>query len=128
MEECKHLLHPLQLKLQKNALRVEISTPASRCELIPKKDQFGREYNVARYVFSGGDPIDCAGMCVGKMSHRCPLPKKVKMLKTLDPICVPNGTIGELIDARGKGLSMAKFGEYVVFVYPDEIEQVPVGF
>lgn len=72
---CPHKMRPEDLGYHPGgtAYRVETFSPAPRCELLPKKDQFGREYNVIRYVFSGGSPIDAAEECVGRNSPRCPL-------------------------------------------------------
>lgn len=53
-------------------LRGEAMTPMDRCALKPKKDNFGRVYNVTRYVLSGGDPIGCAHPCSGN----CPLKRE----------------------------------------------------
>jgi hypothetical protein len=72
MGSCVHALKPHDLPLQRNALRVEIMTPELRCEILPKTDQYGREYDVGRWVLSGGDPTTAAHSCVGGNSLRCP--------------------------------------------------------
>lgn len=70
---CPHMMRPGDLPIQRNALRIEIMLPQPRCALRPKKDQFGRRYNVVRYVLSGGDAIDAACRCVGQGAPGCPL-------------------------------------------------------
>ena len=52
---------------------------------------------------------------------------KLKMTKTLDPELIPNGSIGELVKNQNwdlPGLKMVYFGEFVTFVYKDEVEAV----
>lgn len=72
VNNCCELLRPNSLPLQKNALRIEAITAEPRCALRPKKDQFGRKYNVARFVVSGGCASQAAKPCVGPDSPRCP--------------------------------------------------------
>ncbi len=53
---------------------------------------------------------------------------KVKLLKTLAPDDIPNGSIGEVVDGSNPhdpGLHMVVFGEWVAYVYPDEVEEGP---
>ena len=50
---------------------------------------------------------------------------KVRMVKTLSPEEVPNGSIGELLDdIKGPGLLRVVFGGYLTFVFAEEIEAV----
>jgi len=72
MAVCVHQIKPYDLPLQPNALRVEIITPCPVCILRPKVDQFGRRYEVFRWVGSGGDPTSAAMPCVGRNSRLCP--------------------------------------------------------
>jgi len=51
------------------ALRGEAMTPSDRCQLKPKKDNFGRRHDVLRWIYSGGDAITVAHPCSGN----CPL-------------------------------------------------------
>lgn len=72
MGNCAHAMKPHDLPLQKNALRIEIMPPELRCAMLPKTDQYGREYDVGRWVLSGGDPVTAAHPCVGGSSLGCP--------------------------------------------------------
>ncbi len=58
---------------QSNQPRVEIMTAGPRCRERPNTDQFGREYNVTKYILSGGNAINCCKLCVGRLSDKCPL-------------------------------------------------------
>ena len=51
------------------AFRVETFTPGDRCQLKPKKDNFGRRHDILRWICSGGDAITVAHWCDGN----CPL-------------------------------------------------------
>jgi len=73
MKACAHQIKPHDLPLQRNALRVEAITPGPVCVLRPKVDQFGRRYEVVRWVGSGGDPASAAMPCVGPEGCACPL-------------------------------------------------------
>lgn len=66
---CNYQLKPKSLNLQRNALRTEIIPPAPRCQLKPLTDKFGRQYDVLRWIGSGGDPLTVAAPCSGN----CPL-------------------------------------------------------
>lgn len=72
MNSCPHKIKPHDLPLQRNALRVEAITPGPVCVLRPKVDQFGRCYEVLRWIGSGGDPASVAKPCVGWNSRLCP--------------------------------------------------------
>jgi len=53
--------------------------------------------------------------------------QKVRMLKTLYPEGIPNGTIGKSLDSddiKGPGLHRAIFNGFSVLVYPHEVELV----
>lgn len=43
-----------------------------RCAQKPKSDDFGRTYEVLRWIGSGGSPITCAWPCSGN----CPLDRE----------------------------------------------------
>jgi hypothetical protein len=58
---------------QSNQLRVEIMPVAPRCRARPHTDQWGREYNVTRYILSGGNAINCCKLCASRLSDKCPL-------------------------------------------------------
>ena len=48
----------------------------------------------------------------------------IKMIKSRSPE-IPNGSLGySFRDVTEPGLSMAFFGEYLIFVYPDEIKLI----
>ena len=52
--------------------------------------------------------------------------QKIRMIKTLDPENIPNGTIGETLDPdiKSPGLHKVIFNEWVLFVTPYEVELV----
>ena len=70
--ECPYRIEFSGLSNQKNALRVEIMAPTFYCTLRPRKDNFGRTYDVLRYFGSGGCVFDAALPCELK---ECPLNK-----------------------------------------------------
>ena len=51
------------------AFRIETSSPEGRCQIKPKKDNFGRTHDVIRWIYSGGSPMTVADPC----SAKCPL-------------------------------------------------------
>lgn len=51
------------------AFRIETAHPVGRCQLKPKKDNFGRTHDVVRWVMSGGSPMTVAEPCTAN----CPL-------------------------------------------------------
>ena len=48
---------------------------------------------------------------------------KIKIIKTLDPVKIPEGSIGTTFaDISKPGMHIAFFVEYTIFVYSNEIE------
>jgi len=50
---------------------------------------------------------------------------KIKMVKTLSPAEIPNGSIGAIADGSNisdPGLHLGAFGDYFAFVYSHEVQ------
>lgn len=68
---CQYLLHVDDENFHPGGtcLRGEAMSPADRCQLKPKKDNFGRKYDILRWIYSGGSAVSVAHACTGN----CPL-------------------------------------------------------